>query len=41
MLGALGVVPPTPLVDPEVMRATLDDVLADWDWDSAGGGTSR
>ena len=37
MLGALGVVPATPLIDPEVMRATLADVLANWDWDSAWG----
>jgi hypothetical protein len=37
MLAALGVVPGTPLVHPETMRATLDDVLADWDWDSTWG----
>ena len=37
MLGALGVVPPTPMIDREVMRATLDDVLENWDWDSAWG----
>ena len=37
MLYALGVVPPTPLVDPATMRATLHDVLAGWDWDSAWG----
>lgn len=37
MLGALGVVPQTPLVDRATMRRTLDDVLADWDWDSAWG----
>ncbi|WP_345763226.1 hypothetical protein [Diaminobutyricibacter sp. McL0608] len=37
MLAALGVVPRTPLVDPATMRRTLDDVLRDWDWDSAWG----
>lgn len=37
MLYALGVVPPTDLVDPEVMRATLRDVLGDWDWESTWG----
>ena len=37
MLGALGVVPPTPMIDREVMRATLADVLESWDWDSAWG----
>ena len=37
LLAALGVVPSTPLVDAEVMRATLADVLANWDWDSAWG----
>ncbi|MEE1942919.1 hypothetical protein V1L54_26515 [Streptomyces sp. TRM 70361] len=37
MLGALGVVPATPLVDPAVMERTLESVLADWDWDSAWG----
>lgn len=37
LLAALGVVPPTPLVDPEVMRATLSDVLGNWVWDSAWG----
>ena len=37
LIGALGVVPPTPLIDAEVMRATLDDVLADWEWSSAWG----
>ncbi len=36
-LAALGVVPATPLVDAEVMRATLHNVLADWEWDSAWG----
>jgi hypothetical protein len=37
MLAALGVVPPTPLVDPEVMAATLADVIETWEWDSAWG----
>lgn len=37
MTGALGVVPPTPLIDQETMRATLHDVLADWDLDSTWG----
>ena len=37
LLAAFGVVPETPLVDADVMRATLHDVLAEWDWDSAWG----
>ncbi|MFY1671096.1 hypothetical protein ACN27G_14155 [Plantactinospora sp. WMMB334] len=37
MLYALGLVPPTGLVDPEIMRATLHGVLADWDWASTWG----
>ncbi|MFI6322999.1 hypothetical protein ACIBG8_36090 [Nonomuraea sp. NPDC050556] len=37
MTGALGVVPPTPLIDPETMRATLHDVLDDWDLESTWG----
>ncbi|WP_458779221.1 hypothetical protein [Arthrobacter sp. D3-16] len=37
MLCALGVVPQTDLIDEDVMRATLADVLADWDWDSTWG----
>ncbi|GGS89638.1 hypothetical protein ACFFV7_50165 [Nonomuraea spiralis] len=37
MTGALGFVPPTPLIDPETMRATLHDVLADWDLESTWG----
>ena len=37
MLCALGVLPQTDLIDPETMRATLADVLADWDWDSTWG----
>lgn len=37
MLCALGVLPQTRLIDPAIMRATLADVLADWDWDSTWG----
>jgi len=37
LLMALGVVPPTPIIDPEVMRATLHDVMANWEWASAWG----
>ncbi|SEI74354.1 Glycosyl hydrolases family 43 [Arthrobacter sp. yr096] len=37
MLCALGVLPQTDLIDPDIMRATLSDVLADWDWASTWG----
>jgi hypothetical protein len=37
MVYALGPVPATDLVDPAVVRATLHDVLADWDWASTWG----
>ncbi|GGX30899.1 hypothetical protein [Streptomyces lomondensis] len=37
LLCALGVVPRTPLIDPEAMEATLLDVRDDWDWNSAWG----
>ncbi|MET4061858.1 hypothetical protein ABIB35_003435 [Arthrobacter sp. UYP6] len=37
MLCALGFLPQTELIDPEVMRATLHDVLDDWDWKSTWG----
>lgn len=37
MLCALGVLPLTDLIDPGIMRATLTDVLADWDWGSTWG----
>ncbi|KAA9106545.1 hypothetical protein [Microbacterium rhizomatis] len=37
LLAALGVVPPTPVIDPEIMRATLHDVLENWEWPSAWG----
>ena len=30
-------VPPTPIIDPDLMRATLNDVLEKWDWPSAWG----
>ncbi|BCW53798.1 MULTISPECIES: hypothetical protein [unclassified Arthrobacter] len=37
MLCALGVLPLTDLIDEAVMRATLEDVLADWDWTTTWG----
>ncbi|MFE4196356.1 hypothetical protein ACFRJ9_10865 [Paenarthrobacter sp. NPDC056912] len=37
MLCALGVLPRTDLIDPDIMRATVTDVLADWDWGSTWG----
>lgn len=37
MVYALGPVPEVDLVDPEVVRATLHDVLGDWDWASTWG----
>ena len=37
MLGALGMVPPTPMIDADVMRRTLADVRAKWDWRSTWG----
>lgn len=37
VLGALGVVPPTPLIEAGIMSATLDDVLAHWEWPTAWG----
>lgn len=37
MLGALGIVPDVGLIDPDVMRATYQDVLRDWDWGSTWG----
>ena len=37
MLCALGVLPQTPLIDPEVMRRTLDHVMTEWDWPSTWG----
>jgi hypothetical protein len=37
MVAALGVVPPTPLIDPDTMRRTLDNVMRTWDWPSTWG----
>ncbi|WP_254186355.1 hypothetical protein [Paenarthrobacter aromaticivorans] len=37
MLCALGVLPLTDLIDADIMRATLSDVLTDWDWGSTWG----
>lgn len=37
MLCALGKLPPTSLIDADVMRRTLDDVWAGWDWPSTWG----
>lgn len=37
MLQAYGFIPPTPLIDPRVMRPTLDFVLEEWDWNSTWG----
>ncbi|MGX9885536.1 hypothetical protein [Streptomyces sp. NPDC002276] len=37
MLCALGVVPATPLIDVATMRATLMDVLDNWEWETAWG----
>jgi hypothetical protein len=37
LLAAFGVLPETPLIDADVMRATLADVLQDWEWESAWG----
>ena len=37
MVAALGVVPPTPLIDPRVMERTLDRVLRTWDWPTTWG----
>lgn len=37
MLAGLGVVPPTPLIDPGVMATTLAHVTETWAWDSAWG----
>ncbi|WP_311381056.1 hypothetical protein [Arthrobacter sp. ISL-85] len=37
MLCALGVLPRTDLIDEGIMKATLHDVLADWDWNSTWG----
>ncbi|AYY15213.1 hypothetical protein EF847_03345 [Actinobacteria bacterium YIM 96077] len=37
MLCGLGFLPRTRLIDPAVMRPTLEDVLRDWDWASTWG----
>lgn len=37
LLAAFGVLPSTPVIDPSIMRATLDDVLRTWEWPSAWG----
>jgi hypothetical protein len=37
MVAAFGFMPPTPLIDPNIMRRTLDDVMQKWDWPSTWG----
>jgi hypothetical protein len=37
LLAGLGVVPPTPLIDPAIMAATVRHVIDTWEWDSAWG----
>lgn len=37
MVYGLGVVPDVGLLDPTLVRATLADILADWDWESTWG----
>ena len=37
MLAALGVLPDVGLVDRAIMSATLDGVMADWDWPETWG----
>ena len=37
LLAAFGVVPDTPIIDPDIMRATLEDVLETWEWATAWG----
>jgi len=37
MLAAFGFVPPTPLMDPNVMMRTYDRVLQTWNWSSTWG----
>jgi hypothetical protein len=37
MLAAYGFVPATPLIDPNVMKRTLDQVMKSWDWPSTWG----
>ncbi|HEY9290632.1 MAG TPA: hypothetical protein VIP98_05055, partial [Microlunatus sp.] len=37
MVGALGLVPDTGMVDPQIMRRTLDFIDRSWDWDRTWG----
>lgn len=37
LLMALGFVPPTPMIDTQIMTATLHDVWNDWEWPTAWG----
>jgi hypothetical protein len=37
MVGALGFLPQTPLIDPEIMRKTLHAVQQEWNWPSTWG----
>jgi hypothetical protein len=37
LLAAIGLVPPTPLIDPDLMEKTLLNVLETWDWPTAWG----
>ena len=37
MVAAYGLVPATPLIDPNVMKRTLDQVMRTWDWPSTWG----
>jgi hypothetical protein len=37
MLAAFGLVPATPLIDPNVMKRTYDRVVQTWDWPSMWG----
>ncbi|MBN1125557.1 MAG: hypothetical protein JXA82_11150 [Sedimentisphaerales bacterium] len=37
MVAAYGFVPPTPLIDPVIMKRTMDHVLSKWDWPSTWG----
>jgi hypothetical protein len=37
MVAAFGFVPPTPLIDPNTMKQTLENVMQKWDWPSTWG----
>jgi hypothetical protein len=37
MVAAFGFLPRTPLIDPEIMKRTYDNVLEKWDWQSTWG----